>query len=348
MSKWEDWPKEVWPREVIFFSADLIGSTPLKQKMIQITDGIVIPDNSEWFEEIQYFYLRSFELFKQEFRKINDRADSEGYPALEEPRIWKTIGDEILFWAEVKDTRHVLLYIQCWKSAIQLLRKSFDTLSRELGKTITKREKKVGLDVKCCAWIAHFPWRNKIMFSSAIGSAGRDDNGAVDNNMELLVKYFSGSDEGGDLIPDFIGPGIDIGFRLAQQSSHRRFVISTDIAYMMAEAAFQEDRHLPNIHFEGLHILKGVFGGLEYPLFWVDMAIRGDIDVYGSDLQRRKACEAEDIRKFMNQFYQRRSNYMYAPFVVYPEEKWLKDGPDWYYHEHVAMLEGAQIKKLAA
>jgi hypothetical protein len=146
-----------------------------------------------------------------------------------------------------------------------------------------------------------------------------------------------------DLIPDFVGPGLDIGFRLAEQASQRRFVVSTDVIYMLAKTATSLDMRpdLIKIHFEGLQLLKGVLQGLEYPIFWIDMAQPDDIYSYGNDLQKRNLCRPGEVEGFMKQFYHQRHNYMYAPFIVSETEEILRDYPAWYYREHNKMLRKA-------
>jgi len=344
MKGWQVWDGELRPKEIMFFSADLVGSTSLKQEPMEVADGLVIPDRSRWFDRIQDFYLRSVAHFVGEWVSYRDKNQHEPYVAtMMVPKVWKTIGDEVLFWAEIRDSRQVLAYLWCWIEAMRKLREHSES---SLGPTAPsqprrRRPAKESIDVKCCSWIAHFPWRNKVIFSSKSGRTGGEIDNIVDNNLQLLRNYFSREGVDKDLVPDFVGPGIDIGFRLAQQSTSRRFVISTDVAYMMSVVAEADEGDLPPVHFEGVHILKGVLGGLEYPMFWIDMSDKNDIDSYGSDLKKRESCAAHDIISFMGRFYNRRSNYMYPPFIVSETETLLTKEPSWYRATHEEMLTDA-------
>lgn len=325
---WDEWPSALHPKELMFFSADVVGSTSLKQRTIKTENGIVIPDNTPWFELIQRFYINAVSYFLQEFEGHQPQRRFPHLKSMVEPKIWKTIGDEILFWVEISDTRQVIEYLKLWIACVERLRKE------------DIQEEDARLDVKCSAWIAHFPWRNKIIFSSPTGFTGAELDGKKDNNLELMKAYFEGATD--KLQPDFVGPGIDIGFRLAAQSNQRRFVISTDIAYMIAATARRLGRHLDvRVHFEGLQILKGVLGGLEYPVFWIDMSEPEDIYTYGTDLETRALCDHAKILTFMGGFYEKRSNYMYRPFIVSETEEILTDEPPWYRKAHEEMLRAA-------
>ena len=327
MDRWSNIPEALRPKEILFFSADIVGSTALKQKPVQVETDLVIPDNSEWFELIQKFYINSAAYFLEEFGGISSERAPDYIKAMKAPKIWKTVGDEVLFWVEITDTRQVIEYIKAWMTAINRLREA------------DIYEKDGRLDVKCTAWIAHFPWRNKMIFSSPSGSSWHKLEGNRDNNLELTKAYFEDAET---LQPDFVGPGIDIGFRLAGQANQRRFVISTDIAFMIAVTAKRKRQHLDvRVHFEGLQLLKGVLGGLEYPVFWIDMSQPEDIYTFGNDLTTREPCDHPTILKFMEGFYNRRSNYMYEPFVISETEEILKDGEDWYFRQHMKMLSEA-------
>jgi hypothetical protein len=329
-----EWPSEMQPKELMFFSIDVVGSTAMKQKPVMAGNALV-PDNSEWFRDIQSFYIKSVSMFFEACASLKE-DDSYAYvKSMKKPQVWKTQGDEVLFWVEITDTRQVLLFVDQWTATIKGLRTVFC-------------ERK--LDFKSTVWIAHFPWRNKMIFTSGTGTTDTNLDGLEDRNLELAQTYFHDIYAGKNrfkLVPDFVGPGVDIGFRLAAQASLRRMVLSTDVVYMIATAAQKMKRNMDDlpIHFEGMHLLKGVFSGLEYPLFWIDMIDESNIYFYGNDLGERRPCEPEMIRKFMQAFYHQRHNYLYEPFVVSETEQLLKKAPRWYVDAHKAMLAQERIDR---
>lgn len=329
-----DWPPELQPKELMFFSIDVVGSTARKQTTVPAGEAFV-PDNSEWFKDIQSFYIKSVSMFFDAVDKLKEKDKNDFIHKMKSPRLWKTQGDEVLFWIEITDTRQVLMLIEKWKSTIELLRKE-----------LSKRK----LDFKSAVWIAHFPWRNKMIFTSGTGARDINLDGSEDKNLQLAQTFFQQvyaepSENTFELVPDFVGPGVDIGFRLATQATQRRLVLSTDVVYMLAVGALHMERSIKQlpIHFEGMHILKGVLGGLEYPLFWIDMIDQKDIYSYSHDLGRRSVCTPESIVEFMGQFYHQRHNYLYEPFVVSDTEQLLKLAPEWYIKAHRAMLVAEKI-----
>ena len=70
----------------------------------------------------------------------------------------------------------------------------------------------------------------------------------------------------GDVELDYIGPDLDIGFRLSKASRPGRVVLSMDLADVLTR-----DNTFPNpleLHHVGWEILKGVFGDKPYPIIW--------------------------------------------------------------------------------
>lgn len=103
-------------------------------------------------------------------------------------------------------------------------------------------EKGVGLSLKATAWLAGFPVTN------------REVNTLGDNSL------------------DFIGPSIDLGFRLSKFATARKFVLSADLALMLLDAVHACDIDWRDFHvlMHGREELKGALGGTSYPIFWLD------------------------------------------------------------------------------
>lgn len=341
---WTKWEPCFWPKALMFLSVDVVGSTALKQTTIPRLKSDVVPDNSAWFNLIQLFYEQTLTRVFREYHRATDYQQEKPFvQTMKRPVFWKTIGDEVLLWIEVSDCRQVPIYLSAWKLAIEGLRKDLRAVNPRL-------------DVKCAAWVAQVPWRNKLLVSSrtgrALGASRRPDH-----SLQLMKQFFAAVEEeesqietsdgfcGTDLVADFIGPGIDIGFRLAKFASARRFIISADVAYMLATAIEEgEDAGKLSIQYEGLQQLAGTMGGLEYPIFWIDMAEkRKTIDAFGPDLRRREPCETEDVLAFCKLFYGERSNYLYTPFLVSETERCLTEPPQWYVEAHLQMLREAGI-----
>ena len=98
-----------------------------------------------------------------------------------------------------------------------------------------------GLQCKGCAWIAGFPLSNR------------------------FIKIASAKSE----VTDFIGPDIDIGFKLARVATTRKFILSTKLAWMLAEVLKPGGLSSQRVYFEGEQDVPGLPG--IYPVFWLDV-----------------------------------------------------------------------------
>lgn len=93
-----------------------------------------------------------------------------------------------------------------------------------------------GIDLKCAGWTAGFPVGN------------------------MRVSLAAGQ-------TDYIGPGMDIGFRLVKEASPQRMLISVELAFLLSIAALRDS---PRIFLDHGLDLKGVNKGRPYPLLWLD------------------------------------------------------------------------------
>jgi hypothetical protein len=100
------------------------------------------------------------------------------------------------------------------------------------------------LKVKGSAWIVEIPVTNAVIFTSDY---------KLSNNSENL---------------DFIGPSIDIGFRISKFSSERAFVISVELAEILSR---KNICHRFIIFFDGEQVVKGVLKQNKYPIIWIFM-----------------------------------------------------------------------------
>ena len=187
----------------LFLSADLAGSTAFKQNNLAL----------DW----QLF-------FKGFYNQLPAYVDKEF--ALDQHRLalWKTVGDEIVFSAELKSARDAGRMIKAFQRGAARYRKEITHPPR-------------GLDLKCAGWTAGFPLGN-------------------------LVVLLEG--EGGAV--DYIGPGMDIGFRLVKEASPRRLMLSVELAYILSLPDFPD----PAIRVGRSVELKGVGKGHRYPALWLD------------------------------------------------------------------------------
>jgi hypothetical protein len=250
-------PNAASPKLKIFMSADIVGSTAYKQplrKLDESSAGDGYPGN-DWARTIQSFYDETADALMASFAANGLVLDDLGIVGEnkikfygERPVFWKTIGDEIIFWKHLEHEDQIWLMLHCWMSTIAKVRQ-----------WLHKGDN--GLDIKSNVWCAGFPVRNRAIVGreregdiESIGSE-RDGNKIADADLLfaktalpksknivaralILEKYYREPEW--DAPVDFIGSGIDVGFRIAKHATTRRMAISLDVAYLMALSILQK------------------------------------------------------------------------------------------------------------
>lgn len=242
----------------VFLSADLVGSTKLKNELNQqllleklesrqhlirllhecqpglelIADaestallqslGIGTED-FDWVDVVQSFYSVFHDQFVFELTTSRKK-----HPALVEAKPWKAIGDELLYQFSINSREHLYWIIV---SFLKALRRS-DTKVREGDKANR------GLRIKGAGWVAGFPVRNRVVQLPAVE------------------------------VVDYLGPDLDAGFRLGRCTRPGMAVVSVELAELLGET--------PNLDpFLGMIVgwesLKGVWNDHLYPIIWVDL-----------------------------------------------------------------------------
>lgn len=210
--------KECWDSEVVadsatetslrlFLSADLAGSTAFKQN----------GEPDEWQKFFRNFYQQLPAFVIRHAEELGERSDLL--------KVWKLIGDEVVFSTQLTKWDQAARCLALFRSALFEFRKA--TIEATNGR----------LDVKAAAWTAGFPVGN------------------------IRVEPMDGLGE------DYVGPGMDIGFRLVKAASPRRMLVSVELAWLLSLA--ERVRHFTFFLSEGLE-LKGVAKGQTYPCIWLD------------------------------------------------------------------------------
>lgn len=325
------------PRLKLFLSADIIGSTAYKQPFTSSGPGRTrkLPEeNVRWVKVIQGYYRQAERSFLGDWTRLAATVGTgRSSPCGAAPRLWKTIGDEVVFWKEITGDLEIWLTLICWMRMVQQIRDEFE-------------KEAPGLDVKCSVWTAGFPVRNK-----AVALTLDPDN---PSELAALNAYYS-EKEGSDTrrsigSVDFIGPGIDVGFRLGGFASSKKMPISLDVAYLLSctcksfenfedglsrkgislvewfpkntgqFAPNLEGKNVPcrlAVYFSGTEELKGVLGGIRYPKFWISTIKSESLDAakdafYGD---RRPALKWPELENYCGKFYNDRERFIAKPFI---------------------------------
>lgn len=315
-------PPFLEPRLRLFLSADIVGSTSLKQTRARPGGS---PDDSVkgpvWFSAIQGFYFEAAQAFLFEWadRKAFSQQPTDLYG--EEPTFWKSIGDEVLFTKVLGDHRQLVTTLSCWFSAVDRMR---DFLKNENS----------ALDVKCTAWLAGFPYRNReVVIGRYPNIDGRRVEDYYRESGNLLNSFYSSRDSNGISV-DYIGPSIDTGFRLTGFSSSRKMVVSIDVAYLISMTSFDGEVRRIDLHYDGSHPLKGVMGGAPYPVFWINMSSKNSLAVKEDKLKFHNVCNREDMKEYCDSFYEEFGSFTFRPFIKGDIGQTMAKSPSWYQDYH--------------
>ncbi|WAC24688.1 hypothetical protein [Blastomonas sp. SL216] len=197
-----DWGK--LPRFKLFFGADIVGSTALKQPFDPSEIERSIERSRAWETIATKFYSDVQDTLAVEWQDILSILEDRRSRALghidtldlfcgPRPNFWKSLGDEVLFWKECTHPFQVRTTVICWMNTIAKVRTGLDTL-RKLQKqeeddwrryatsqgtdsplpNNSVRKAPIpssldieGLDIKSCIWSAEFPVRNRILPASS-------------------------------------------------------------------------------------------------------------------------------------------------------------------------------------
>lgn len=334
------------PKQILFLSADLVGSTALKQKRRKTSSlGCHHPDTQEWAKVIQFFFSSFNQCFDENWlaRRV-DLCSVNPEEIVEarmgpQPILWKMIGDELVYRKHVGHRDQVKETIDIW---IQSIRQLYTLFVKGLGNA--------EISIKCTAWIGEFPIQNKILIGSQL--SGQPGN-LKDSGVARLValRDFERKPVGNGLEIDFIGHAIDIGFRLAKKATPRKFVLSIDtlFLYILSEMAGEHveprrPRRKPRptpIFFGGSETLPGVLGGLPYPIFWIDMSRPGASEVISDGLYGIRAIKDRSaIYKFCEAFYSEQRCYIDTPYIVSDDIQRgivINRKPQWYDEEKLKL-----------
>lgn len=147
--------------------------------------------------------------------------------------IWKAMGDEVIFVAQPSSPEELT----------RILRVLLQTMrAYEAG-----HFERLPLRLKGTAWLADFD----------------------EQNIVLDIPELSSSDTAH---LDFIGPDLDLGFRLSKFARPASFVLSLDLVEMLLGA---QNLSTVSLYFVGREPLKGVMFGRPYPIVWMHAAEEG-------------------------------------------------------------------------
>lgn len=255
---------------LLFLSADLVGSTAFKQQ-----------DPKGWLATTLGFYQQFPSLVAKTFLLASDRSQTSTSSAPPTLELWKALGDELIFSCLITEESHAALGIRSFIEAL-----------REWASLEVTENKQ--LPLKGGAWVATFPLPDRAIAvtsdPSLFPSHLFDPDRTPEQNNRQLIKAIEDNLYPNSLWSDFVGPGVDLGFRLVQHASPRKFILSLEAAWLLAEADSDAE-----LYFGGEVALRGFDHGGGYPLFWLDVAQQRKGDAILDEIQGVKPVTTSQV-----------------------------------------------------
>ncbi len=200
-----------------FFSFDLVNSTYFKNK------------ESSWIEVFTSFYNACK-------NKVED--------GFERARLWKMVGDEIIFYMPILDESEIYNAPNIISSIMNDL---IELINKEYDKT------KGIIFVKSVLWAA-FVNDNEFKFNSSERV----------NNIVIKEPVYD------NINLDFLGTDIDIGFRISKFTLQSKLVIDAKLACLLTklETELEMNNISDYMRIVTYEKLKGVWDGRYYPIVW--------------------------------------------------------------------------------
>lgn len=216
---------------------------------------------SDW----QKAFTRFYSLVEAELKKV--------YPQI---TLWKYIGDEVLLFLKVTDIKQLYDSAPATYSIIEVVT---EILYKEIP--ITRKL----LFIKGTVWIAYA----KFLAPKDIEAL------TPKKDFPKNIVFFTGSAPewlAKQQNIDFLGPDIDLGFRISKFAQKSKLLISAELAYILNRKKgdldyYLQQRHIYKDNFKiiSLEKLKGIWRERRYPIIWYSEAWGKDDFEYDEHLE---------------------------------------------------------------
>jgi hypothetical protein len=258
----------------LFLSVDLSGSTAFKNSKVgKGSDGV----HPKWVNEFNRFYDR----FPKEFQSKYRSAYSLDLGGDEPPRLWKAIGDELIFCGVITSIKSAECAIKAFTGTMFEFRKIY-------GQEV------MPLDLKGAAWIAYFPEPNRtVLVHNGDGNQASEDDPIASEALEKKADHHPHR-------YDILGSSIDEGFRVGSLASPSMFTFSAQLALLLCDP----NGSLP-LYYDGGALLKGVVTGIDYPRIYIlttsNMPTE-ELLIAQRELVGSLGSEKEKLKRYLSEF----------------------------------------------
>ena len=311
----------------LFLSVDVVGSTAYKHKRVSSSRPRIDKDDPApaWLSTFGKFYSDFQKAFNRIWEDQKKSAPEKSGRIGDPPQYWKALGDEILFVKVLEDSFEAGFALECFRRAII-----------EYRSEVQGDDPK--LNLKGAAWLAGFPINNLSVvigydddLQRDIAHSGGPHTQTFLQHLKLfrLQKEIKEAKENGTSKPavqhEFIGPQMDLGFRVASKATPRRLMVSADLMYLIASTHETDGRRRSEMiqvdiekhaGFDGTTELKGVLSGTPYPLFWIDSDTDNALHSLKDALLPRTGISGTKVIEYCAEFIEQATDdWVVRPFI---------------------------------
>lgn len=310
----------------LFLSVDLTGSTAFKHN----TANTLI-----WIKAFKSFYQQFPSMLIKNYRNIAtpDRHISADENKDGHPKLWKTVGDEILFCCTLTSLCQLGACIDAFVETLV-----------EYG-SIAKQN---GLNTKGNGWVASFPTPNCSIQPIKSPSLQDGDEPMASHYKSLPTEEDEASVDLDPSLYDFLGKGIDAGFRISRNSGIDTLTISPGLGILLCECLESKSisRFNTSLRLVGMQEFKGVAKNNHYPVLTID-TYRDQ--KYKSLLSKQRELLGENVNQKREKLEEYLRDYLEYFKIEIPSVKIMAADPVFdppsFYHAYVQQWHAELLKE---
>ncbi|MBW4862149.1 MAG: hypothetical protein KZY55_15720 [Paeniclostridium sp.] len=219
---------------VMFISFDIVNSSLYKSS-----------NYSGWFKVIYSLLNYVYTTIVKDIKEI---------------KLWRTIGDELVFVVNIYKIDELGEYTQIIYEALIEINKYIKNgeLFKDTNDGIDDLIENNLLELKATAWIA------RVSEIKSDDDLNKNITGNICYYYDNKINIINNSDNR-EKFREYQGKDIDLGFRIASKNTiARKLLLSVELAYILSES----DKFNQKLHIVGYNKLKGVWNGRPYPIIW--------------------------------------------------------------------------------
>lgn len=306
-----------------------------------------------WVSYITEFYQKFQDIFKAELNhvlRVDETLSDGGGNGVcgklksSDVKVWRLAGDEVIFTVDVVSPEQIFALCTAFVRAIigyrKILYNDFKFFEKNPNSHYSEYRDWFGsryngciLDVKGAIWWAGFPISNREVFFSSQLEDVNEVLSAADPRFRNFFVARKAIERNiinqHSFVVDYIGPSIDVGFRLADLAKPNRAPISAEVAYFLTKCdlvwkeAIQKHardrgslRKALNVRFIERRPLRGVFGLKPYPVFALDSASEEGLSVIEDGIGGRGKSEDLELERYFEILFERNERYVNKPELI--------------------------------